>query len=142
MLRLIEIKNKPHLPYGIAFVFFGTAIWIYGYLAFSYEKNIWFSYALAYIAPGLLFLSTYRRSIWSRVIVDNPWMRWIGRNSYAIYLWHIPLIHFFSYLWLKNGMKDVGIYLTGYSAAAIAAGWISTITVERFFLRLRDQVVA
>jgi peptidoglycan/LPS O-acetylase OafA/YrhL len=54
-------------------------------------------------------------------------LRFLGRISYGVYLWHIPL------LWMLHPDSLAGIAVL--VAASILAGWLSHVLVERWFLR-------
>jgi peptidoglycan/LPS O-acetylase OafA/YrhL len=58
----------------------------------------------------------------------------IGRDSYAIYLWHYPLALFFSFI-----QKSAAVFWL-YMMCSIALGVLMAKAVEQPFLRLRDKL--
>lgn len=73
-------------------------------------------------------------------VLSLPSMRFLGRISYGVYLWHIPL------LWLLgDSLKARFGVIPGIEAiAAISclAGWLSYVLVERHFLRTSGNASA
>lgn len=149
LLRFVEVGllerssvvwNK-RLAFVLSLVCFVVGVWIYRYLAVIDQTGFkWCKYTLAYLAPAFLFLSTYRKSWWSQLIVDNTCMRWIGKNSYAIYLWHFPLAHFFSFACLRFRCDKVPAFAGAYVIAVLLIGWFTTITIEKYFLTFRSRI--
>ena len=58
--------------------------------------------------------------------------RFLGRISYGVYLWHIPL------RWLIAPNSVLTILLA--FAASIVAGWLSHVLVERWFLIRKPEI--
>jgi len=85
------------------------------------------------LAPALMLVA-----IWVAVQVPVPWLGsrvpvWIGRRSYGLYLWHVPVA------WVMADVKGFPYAVTtvlgvGLSFAYCAASWAF---VETPFLRLR-----
>lgn len=73
------------------------------------------------------------------VIADPPRMlawrplRFVGRVSYGVYLWHIPL------LWIMPTRTPIEV--AGFFGASVLAGWLSYVLVERRFLTPRREKV-
>lgn len=97
----------------------------------------WISYVYAYVAAGLLMVSAlmgFRPLIF---LSEANVVRWVGRKSYGIYLWHYPIIFLFVKLSLRTG---VGAAIIMYVTACIFMGAITTDTLERYFLNVRKKV--
>jgi peptidoglycan/LPS O-acetylase OafA/YrhL len=63
-------------------------------------------------------------------------LRWVGRISYGVYLWHIPVIVVvYPRLSWRTGPKMAAIWL-----GALALGALSHYAVERPFLRLKERL--
>jgi peptidoglycan/LPS O-acetylase OafA/YrhL len=58
-----------------------------------------------------------------------PWLRWIGRISYSLYLWHLPI-----YVWTTRAMPDAPLAakLVVAVPASFLAGWASYRLFERW----------
>lgn len=71
------------------------------------------------------------------VVADPPrflaWrpLRFVGRVSYGMYLWHVPL------LWIMPTRTPAQV--AAFFAASILAGWLSYTLVERWFMASRGE---
>ena len=72
-------------------------------------------------------------------LLTNRLIRWIGKISYAFYLWHYTLRYVFYKIQLAypHGMF---FNLSMYWAATIIIAAASTYTIERYFLNLKSSV--
>jgi len=66
-----------------------------------------------------------------------PPLAWVGRNSYAIYLWHVPA----AVVLRKDILPSVAwpVLALAYVAVTLTAGYLATRLVELPMLRLRDR---
>jgi peptidoglycan/LPS O-acetylase OafA/YrhL len=104
---------------------------------FYFKHRIWFYYTFAYLAAGSVLaaaLAGYRPVI---DLGKIGLLRWIGKNSYGIYLWHYILIFPIAYHIgpQRSDWKIVFLYIL----LSISCGALSTMTFERFCLKLRHQ---
>jgi peptidoglycan/LPS O-acetylase OafA/YrhL len=64
-------------------------------------------------------------SVVSRVL-SAPWLTWLGRTSYAWYLWHWPLVGVAAVLYPAIGVWG----RLGWSAAALVLAWLTHRFIE------------
>ncbi len=118
---------------------FGAVGYIgYYYLFFHKYWNFylgpWYFYTLGYVMFGCLFMASYHGV---SLLVHREFMQWIGRNSYGIYLWHCLVFQLATW-WV--GKIPTALLIIGCCLVSLACGVLSTITVERYFLSLRDKM--
>ncbi len=104
----------------------------------GFSFSSWYAYTLAYIAPGLLIIACLHSFAFLKNIFQNYFYVWVGKNSYAIYLWHSLLIWPFAYLFMKNQSLT---WILLYILASLLIGMLSTKIIEKYFLDLRNKLV-
>ncbi len=143
LLKLIEqplfsLSQKMRLSLSWMSLFSGLCL--YSWLMYKNYNlfTFWPTLGLAYLAPGCLILSALLGCQPLNRFLEVNVLRWIGKNSYGIYLWHYILI----FLFAKN------VYLLGvlptailYVLFSILIGFLSTITIEKYFLNLRKMLI-
>ena len=135
LLRLLYEKwGRNKILQSLAGLFCVGGIIIYFYIILCFQQLEWFHYTLAYLGAGLLISSCLWKCEPMETAMGNPLLRWIGRNSYGIYLWHYVLFYL-SPIRQQNNAKFIILYVF----LAIMIGALSTITIERFFLNLRKR---
>jgi peptidoglycan/LPS O-acetylase OafA/YrhL len=108
---------------------------------FHREQNNWISIFLLSTNPiaygSLLILALKSKS----KIFENSILSFIGRNSYAMYLW-FPFINLYlQKIFLPHASeKSFIVYFIFYIAGTILCGMIITKTIEQPFLKLRDRL--
>jgi peptidoglycan/LPS O-acetylase OafA/YrhL len=112
----------------------GLSIYVWFFID-RVHPSAWYLNTLAYLAAGLLLFAAYHG--W-QIFVNQAWLRWVGKNSYAIYLWHYILVYPFTSLLQLFPTSIVNIL---YVMTSIAVGFFSTVTVERYFLNLRKRII-
>lgn len=94
-------------------------------------------YVLGYGLGGLLLVSALCGFAPLLAVTEHPAVRWIGRSSYAIYLWHYLIVYGARTVWKQDvTFGNLAMILI----LSLASGIISTITVERYFLNVRKTV--
>lgn len=81
---------------------------------------------------ALLFTGVVRGGRAVRLVLARAPVVFVGRTSYSIYLYHLPLLM----TWNRFGILDGSAWsLPAYLATTLAAAWLSWRFVERPFLR-------
>ncbi len=96
----IRASNFRH---PIALVAVGvSAAYIAGIMLFSSDKAVFlfmFGYPLVAVASALIVVATaFVSGGWPLRILGNHVVTYVGRRSYAIYLWHLPIGQWFRHL--------------------------------------------
>lgn len=130
--------NKSSHNRLLAVLFFALGFALFLSFFFRFNKVGWTDYTLVYLATGAMFVSALKRFHPLIVLTENTFLRWIGKNSYGIYLWHYPIIVAFRNLFMSLGMPW-GV--VSYVSCSIFLGVLTTRTVERYFLNLRKSLV-
>lgn len=66
-------------------------------------------------------------------------LRWIGRISYGLYLYHLPIFHAFGLVQHRGDQPGAPATIAAAVAASIAVAWISYALVERPLLSLQAR---
>ncbi len=85
------------------------------------------------IATLLLWIVT-RNGTWLHFILESGPLRWIGRISYPLYLWHYAFYEF-----AKKSFESVAVQVIVGIATAIVVAAISYYIIEKPFLRIKDR---
>lgn len=98
---------------------------------------LWITIAVAATAVLIGHLATDTRPLGGRVL-GHRWSVWIGRRSYGLYLWHIPVyLGLGSLPWLSR--QPVGDQELVLIATSFAIAGASYRFVEQPFLRLKTR---
>jgi peptidoglycan/LPS O-acetylase OafA/YrhL len=93
-----------------------------------------------YLTFGLLAVAPltvpHDRSRFIEAVLTNPVMRYLGKISYGVYLWHIALIYFWNDS-LFNGPAYLEAIILPLS---VAAATLSFYLVEHPAMKLREQL--
>jgi peptidoglycan/LPS O-acetylase OafA/YrhL len=90
-----------------------------------------FGLTALYVSAGIVLLLTLRlSSAWKPLAL-------VGRYSYSIYLWHLP-IRLFGKLWLPAGTPP-GTQIALHMLVSVVFGILAALLIETPFLGLRDR---
>lgn len=105
---------------------------------FSRSPGLWWESSLC--ALGVAALLTHLMSpgaqsrLVARVLAWSPFA-WMGRRSYAMYLWHVPIVGVLGHVLHERRMVEVAVLLV----CTLIAAELSYRLVERPFLRLKSR---
>ncbi len=141
LLALLEpyLKRwKKNFWCGLAFWITGVSLYVYLTFGFywDYFVGAWYLYTLGYLASGCLIIAAYHGV---SLLVHLKSVQWVGRHSYGIYLWHYLPLCFWSYFLDKVWSRPLVIMVL-FMLSSLILGVISTKTIERYFLSLREKV--
>ncbi|MBF0489822.1 MAG: acyltransferase [Candidatus Omnitrophica bacterium] len=114
-----------------------AGIFLISLLSMSSSSMQYLDYCKAYLLAALIITSCLLQQNFLNKLLSFKFLRWIGRNSYGIYLWHYPILLFFRKI--PNMALDRWETVVLYLILAIAAGVLSTATLEKYFLNLRER---
>jgi len=140
LLALLEpywSQWKKSKLWGGVFWLAGMAIFYHLFFEvdWSYYWGSWYLFVIGYLAVGSLFFAAYHGvSFLSRL----KSFQWMGRRSYGIFVWHYLVLEFWK-LWIGTIPPEL-IILCAF-VTCIGVGAVSTNTIERYFLNIRDKIV-
>ena len=129
--RLMALPNRKAL--GVLLKVLGTAGFLY-FVIYNFFVDDWYAYTLVYLAAGCLLVAGL---LGVPGIFMSRILRWVGKSSYGIYLWHYILIWLF---FPKFFMSKNSFWIAAYVLTAVFAGWLSTATIEHWSLNFRKKI--
>jgi peptidoglycan/LPS O-acetylase OafA/YrhL len=91
-----------------------------------------FTWFLIPVCLGAAMLALVSRGLpVSRILLANPPLAFVGRISYSVYLYHLPLL----LLWNRFAAPLGWLSLPAFLALTLLVGWLSYHFVERPFLQ-------
>ncbi|MGE0269500.1 MAG: acyltransferase family protein [Candidatus Omnitrophota bacterium] len=141
MLKLFSGKK---FPYSLMALFIGLAfycsLFLASYINYSYTQRpstiTLYYYAAYYLAPGFVIISALLGFKPLLAVLQNKFLIGIGKQSYGTYLWHYVLI--LPFISLQKWVPSP-VVICLYFGCSLLVGFLSTITVERYFLNLRRK---
>jgi peptidoglycan/LPS O-acetylase OafA/YrhL len=101
--------------------------------------------AFALAVLNLASIDSHRESHWLARILSYGWVRSIGRYSFAMYVFHLPLElalgSRLEHLLDFTGSARPLLFSTTLIVISYCAGWASYHLIEKHFLRLKSRVV-
>lgn len=118
---------------------FAGGVVLFAFVAVRFDYQIWYHYTLTYLATGLMFVAALKEFGPLKWIAEQKLFIWIGKNSYGIYLWHMIVLYPFNRWYFRTDMS-LAVIIGLYVCAAVFCGFISTRTIEQYFLNMRKRV--
>ena len=120
----------------------GFSVFLYCFLIFCSHRdsfNYYYGFTLIAIASAsvLLLLTEFPESLLSRILSDSR-LRWIGKISYGLYLWHWPI---YTILREKLNWRWYSLVSLG-SVAVFFCATLSFYVVEKHFLQKKEKYSA
>jgi peptidoglycan/LPS O-acetylase OafA/YrhL len=142
--RAIDALRLLSLVGGGAMCLF-TLVRMHGDLSFlaPLVQKLFYS-GIDMLSLGMI-LTSVRRGSWLGALLKTAWLRWFGRYSYGIYMFHLMLMG------IGEGLRDAVNKVTGSRplgalalvlgtlGATVALAYVSFNFYERPFLRLKDR---
>jgi peptidoglycan/LPS O-acetylase OafA/YrhL len=113
------------------------------WLALNSQSHYRYPLCAIAFALAVLGLAADARAIPSRLLGSTPMVE-LGRLSYGVYLWHLPLLYLFERAGLigSGGLVETAFALAAVTAASVAAAELSYRVVERPALNLSARMSA
>lgn len=107
------------MPAILAELLFAASIGIVIYLSVTLSDNSLFPgwYALGPTLAGFLVIGI-RSGELKRVLLENRPMTWLGKISYPLYLWHVPVAYFFWTIY-RDTHPSPGLGMTRFANGAM-----------------------
>ncbi len=137
-LNLFSLKYGNNISESPQITTFG-----FPWLMLKNYQYVW-GYSLLNIFFGLLIWNIVNGKI-SFPILKNSFLVYIGKISYGIYVFHVPvlfLIHYFKKVRGIVSFPEILIYPALYFAITILIATVSYELYEKRFLKLKDQINA
>jgi peptidoglycan/LPS O-acetylase OafA/YrhL len=131
--RVLSLPNPKGFSGFLACCISGYLWW---FLIDHGTTDVWYYYTIAYVASGFLIIACLLKVVFIKELLEYDLFRFIGKISYNLYLWHYPFIFITFFL-----VKDLPNFLIAiYLLFSFLIAWFITITIEKGFLKLRNQV--
>src|SRR5207253_2605827 len=89
------IPRLPMLPRYLPALALASFLGVVGVCDWESDSGLLYGISAAELSACVMIIAMVQqsRSIANKVF-SQPWLVWIGRRSYGIYLYHVPIVHF------------------------------------------------
>lgn len=96
-------------------------------------------YTLIYLGSGMILMAVTAVNLRQTGLLR--FMGFIGKHSYNIYLWHLPVRSFLNSSLMQNTavQSNSYVYILTFATLGIMVGIFWSLTLEAYFLKLRDR---
>lgn len=103
-------------------------------------QSIWAHTLLNYFFAVLIYCVVHEKMFTK--FLEMPWLSYLGRISYGMYVYHLPLIWFTTAFFSVTVEEDVAFWVRTLSAlvATLLVSTLSYFLLEKPFLRLKDHL--
>jgi peptidoglycan/LPS O-acetylase OafA/YrhL len=90
---------------------------------------------VGFLSAVVIASATINPAPFFRWILEMRWLRWIGKISYGLYLWHVPFVQILNKYPLSPMERAVTMLIATFTVATISYYYLETP-----FLRLKSRV--
>lgn len=124
----------------LAIIFFVGAIWLASVDKYSFWGST-LGYTVSLLWGVSILMLIYRVKFSPKVMGGCRALAFMGVYSYAIYIWHVPVIRIVEMVLGRADFTFSRVYVVASAyVLSIVAGVIVTKIIERPFLKIRDKV--
>jgi peptidoglycan/LPS O-acetylase OafA/YrhL len=137
MMALFRAK-QPDLVKGLSTRTMQIVALLLSVALIATGRNLAGGWAAAFLFALVILHATQSSSLIGKL--KYPWLRYLGRISYGMYIFHVLVITLIVRAWARAGMPVTGWRLPlAAFAATVLAGTVSWFGIEQFFLGMKRR---